>query len=137
MNKYITTCPQDSTLEKNIKDASHHQTIIGWENSLRGYMSKYWAKVQSLDKTNTVDKRKRAPWNTTFIRGLINMHKTIWNARNTHINGNTIRETQQRLRQRVIDKVKAIYNENPKLAKRYPMITNINLDDRIRRSTQA
>lgn len=97
MNKYGTTCPQDSTLERTIKDASHHQTIIGWENSLRGYTSKYGAKVRSTDKTNTVDKRKHAPWTTTLIRGLINLHKTIWNTQNTHINGNTIRETHQKL----------------------------------------
>jgi hypothetical protein len=138
MNKYCITCqPPDSTLQRAIRDAKQHQTIIGWENLLRGYTSTYWAKVQSFDSTARSSGKKKIPWTIFFLRSIFNLHKTIWNDRNTYIHGKTIQENQQKLRQRVIDKVKAIYKENPTLAKRYPAITNAPLENRIRRSTQA
>jgi hypothetical protein len=63
-------------------------------------------------------------------------HKKIWNDRNTHIHGSSIKEQHQKLRQRTLDKVKKIYKENVKLAPRYQAINAIPLENRLRHTTQ-
>jgi hypothetical protein len=134
-NKF-TPSPTSSTKLKDILgDALHHQTIIGWENALRGFTSQYWFKAQLTDQSKVDDKR-RAPWNIMFMRSLINLHKQIWDDRNTVVHGKTLQEQHQKLRHHITDKVRAIYSKNYKLAPRFPAINAIPLEIRLRRTTQ-
>ncbi len=97
-NKNMSSSTLDSSLHNIITDAQHHPTILGWENALRGYTSKYyWAKIQSKDTPKHTDNKRKAPWNKTLVQCLVTFHKTIWNDRNTYINGKTIKENQQKL----------------------------------------
>jgi hypothetical protein len=98
-------------------------------------------KLQLLDSqrsTITNNGKKCAPWNIVFIRSLISLHQKIWTDRNTHVHvhGTSIKEHQQKLRQRVLEKIKSIYNENCQLAPRYQAINTIPIENRQRQTTQ-
>ena len=121
-NKYQVKYPPSHELNKILKDAIHHQNIIGWENFLRGYASSYWVKAHLHDMPQINDTKKRGPWNTRLIRGILNVHKQIWDDRNAHVHGQTFKECQEKLRQRTIEIVRKIYRENPRLAPRYQSI---------------
>jgi hypothetical protein len=123
-------------MARALSDAQHHQNIIGWENALRGYTSTYWMKAQLSDQKIVKNNKKRAPWNTIFIRSLVTLHKKIWTDRNIHVHGLSIKEQHQKLRQQTLDKVRNIYQENIKLAPRYQAINTIPLDNRLRHTTQ-
>jgi hypothetical protein len=112
MENHLSECLQVQTLERytkadhspsqitsSLNDAIHHQNIIGWENLLRGFTSSLWSKAQHQNLPNERSKTKRAPWNTILIRRAIELHKTIWEDRNTFVNGKTIKESHQKLRQ--------------------------------------
>lgn len=48
-------------------------------------------QVQLLDKNKDDVEKKRAPWNIVFVHSLISLHKQLWNDRNTHVHGKTIK----------------------------------------------
>ncbi len=54
----------------------------------------------------------------------------------THFHGTSIKENHQKLRQRVLEKVKSIYDENCQLAPQYQAINTIPLENRQRQTTQ-
>jgi hypothetical protein len=138
LQKYKITPPQLVDMATALSDATRHQNILGWENAIRGFTSKYWMKLQLCDQlqSNNNKSKKSAPWNTVFIRSLIHLHKQIWSDRNVHVHGKSIKETHQKLRQRVIEQVKTLYEENFKFSSRYQAITAIPLDKRLRHTTQ-
>jgi hypothetical protein len=119
-----------------LNNAIHHQNIIGWENLLRGYASTYWVKTQIKYSLNASSNRRRAPWNTTLISSVIELHKNIWEERNLIVHGETVQESLHKLHQRTIEQVKELYKENPILAPRFPAIKAIPLDQRLRRTTK-
>jgi hypothetical protein len=119
-----------------ITDAQHHQSIIGWENAIRGYTSSFWLKAHLATRINNGTNKRKAPWNRILVQSLINLHRQIWHDRNVSINGNTIQEKQAKLRQQVTEKVTSIYNKNFKLAPRYQAIKAVKMEDRLRRSTR-
>lgn len=134
--KYKST---DSASEINtslITDAQHHQSIIGWENAIRGYTSSFWLKAHLATRINNGTNKRKAPWNRILVQSLINLHRQIWHDRNVSINGTTIQEKQAKLRQKVTEKVTSIYNKNYKLAPRYQAIKAVKMEDRLRRSTR-
>ncbi len=99
-------------MKRKLTDAIKHQNIIGWENALRGYTSKYWMEAQRQDQHTMKDSKKKPPWNITLIRSIHNLHIKIWSDRNTHVHGTSIKENYQKLRQRTLEKVKNINKEN-------------------------
>lgn len=135
-NTYKATVSQTTEMKRKLTDAIKHQNIVGWENALRGYTSKYWMEAQRQDQHTMKDSKKRSPWNITLIRSLRNLHMKIWSDRNTHIYGTSLKENYQKLRQRTLEQVKNIYNKNAKLAPRYQAIKTIPLETRLCHTTQ-
>jgi hypothetical protein len=136
IDKYTTTDQPPPQIKTTLNDAIHHQNIIGWENLLRGYTSSFWSRIQHQIPQNEISKSKRAPWNTILIRKALELHKNIWEDRNIFVNGKTIKESHQKLRQRTLERVKSIYHDNPKLASRYSAIKEVLLEQRLRRTTK-
>jgi hypothetical protein len=64
---------------------------------------------------------------------MLNINKAIWTDRNTFMHGKTTIEAHQKARQAVLKKVKEIYQQHPKLAKRYPDIKQIPLEERLKK----
>jgi hypothetical protein len=135
-HKYTATVSQMMEMKQKLSDVIKHQNIVGWENALRGYTSKYWMAAQRQDQHTVKDSKRRPPWNITLIHSLLNLHIKIWSDRNTHIHGASLKENHQKLRQRTLEQVKNIYDENAKLAPRYQAIKTISLETRLRHTTQ-
>jgi len=129
-----TTSNADTSL--HIRRAIQHQNIIGWENFTRGYISNKWAKIQQSMTTTDIKYRKRNDWNTTLVKTVLSLHQKIWQHRNQDIHGNTIAEARALARQNICQWVHDLYKHPPRLAKRYPPITNIPIEQRLRKTTQ-
>ncbi len=120
-----------------LTEAKHHQSIIGWDNFIRGFTSTYWMKAQSIKMIDTAaNAKRRGPWNIRFVRGILNLHRQIWEARNKQTHGNMIQENHQKPRRRILGKVKELYTETPLLAPLYPAIREIPIDCRLRCPTR-
>jgi hypothetical protein len=120
--------------EETINKARRHQNLIGWDMLLRGFSSKFWAVAQEKVATTTSTLRKPA-WSTVFVDNMLLIHKKIWEDRNQFVHGKTLNETRQKARQAILKKVREIYQTQPVLAKRYPRINQIPLEDRLKKST--
>jgi hypothetical protein len=135
-NTHKATVSQTIEMKRKLTGTIKHQNIVGWENALRGYTSKYWMEPQRQDQHTMKDSKKRPPWNITLIRSLLNLHIKILSDRNTHIHGTSLKGNYQKLRQHTLEQVKNIYNKNAKLAPRYQAINTIPLETRLRHTTQ-
>jgi hypothetical protein len=66
---------------------------------------------------------------------MVDLHKEIWANSNTFIHGKTREEQLAKAREAIIKQVRNIYNKPPTLAKQYPAVTSINIEQRLQRST--
>jgi hypothetical protein len=99
-------------LPTTLKKATCHQNIIGWNNFLRGYISKLW-----IISNSTTDNIKHATkWCDKLTPLMMQLHKKIWDGCNAHVPGKTAEEARIKAREAIINKVKLIYQKLPKLA---------------------
>jgi len=74
-HKLLSTLP----LHKLLLDVIEQQTEIGWDNLLRGRISKLWHKAQKLHcPTNTP-----TTWTKQYIKLTIQATDSVWSVRNT------------------------------------------------------
>jgi hypothetical protein len=130
-NKYLITDPEP----KIISNACQHQNIIGWDLLLRGYASKYWSSAQK-DMVDDRTPPTKTKWNHTFVKHMIDLHRNIWTDRNTFVKGKDKKEAMEKARHSIIQRVQSLYQKPPKLAQRYPSVTSISLEDRLRKPTK-
>jgi hypothetical protein len=119
--------------QRTLKTATQHQNIIGWDNYLRGYVSIHWCNQTTEMKT----RRSKVKWFDRLTDTALSLITTIWKKRNEMVHGKTILEQRQKAREAVLEKVRIIYRENPKLAPRYAAIYEVPLERRLKRSTNT
>lgn len=113
-HKY-TIPPNDWMSPAILTKAKHHQNIIGWDNFLRGYISKLWTNYN-----NTNDNIKGTnKWHDKLIPLMMKLHHKIWNG------------------EAVNNKVKLMYQKPPKLAPRYQSILNTPLKQCLKHTTTS
>jgi hypothetical protein len=114
---------QHSTCVNAANTATKHQNIIGWENFMRGFIYKKWAATQQ----HTKHKRHRSiqSWSHQLTRQIVELLLAIWQDRNQAIQQKSIAESRFKAREAIVKKVNDIYKNPPKLATRYPAITQI------------
>jgi hypothetical protein len=66
---------------------------------------------------------------------VITLYQAIWAHRNSFLHGNSQRDAQQKLRQRILSTVEDIYNNPPILHRRFSRIKHIPLNERMKPST--
>ncbi len=114
--------------------ATRHQNILGWDNFIRGYISKKWLYANqrmTAQKTKSTGKK----WNIIVTQVILDMHHEIWKSRSESVHGKTKKEARERARAAIERQVKVIYQTPPKLALRFPKITEVPLEIRLRKTT--
>jgi hypothetical protein len=75
-------------------------------------------------------------WANTLTGAALDLHKAIWANRNTLVHGNNLKESQERLRAKIIAQVTELYQNPPVLAHRYQKIISIPLTTRLLKPTK-
>jgi len=123
-----------SCISPSLLDAIRHQNIIGWGCFLRGYTSIYW-KHNFVALYNNAHSHPRPDWDIRLVTLAIDLYTQVWHHRNAHIHGYSRKEANEKLRLRVQEEVRQVYNNPPSLHNRYPNITSVPLTERLSRST--
>ncbi len=112
-----------------VRDAIHHQNILGWNSFLCGYISKLWHKLAKRPQT-----KKKTCWAEKLPIWPLILHKAIWEGCNTHVHVNDIKVAKQRAREAIMQRVKQLYQNPPRLATRYCSIHSVPLETCLRKS---
>jgi hypothetical protein len=123
-------------LDSLATEVTQSQNIIGWHNFLKGYISRCWVSLQHEATASNGYTKKQSRWDLIFTSAILDLHKKIWEDRNIFVHGKTQLESMAKLRQAVERKVRQLYDNHVKLAKRYQPITAIPLDQRLYKSTR-
>jgi hypothetical protein len=110
--------------------AIRHQNLIGWDKFLLGYISQHWT-ISYDTLHDPLLSPPRVDWDCQLILAIFCLYKGIWDNRNSFLHGSSREDSRQKLRDRLIDQVKELYNNLPKLATRYPPIRFLPFDQRI------
>jgi hypothetical protein len=121
--------PKNCNISVYTNTAVRHQNILGWDNFLRGYISKYWGNIGASQG------ERGKSWESKLTSSILRLHKEIWDGCNTFVHGKTIDEARHKAREAVLDRVKEIYKKTPSLASRYPSILEVSLQNRLKRTT--
>jgi len=110
-----------------------HYNIIGCDNFLKGYISKYWKDIKQHCTTASICQN----WDARLIQSVLRLYQSLWFNRNTCLHGKSWKESKEKLRQRVINAVIKIYNHPPKLHSRFRKVLSVPLDRRLRATTTS
>jgi hypothetical protein len=124
----------DRVTSRKVRTCVKHQNIIGWDNFMRGYISKHWNAINDLSMSSTYGKKMQ--WSTTLIKVILELHAKIWTDRNQHLHGQTREEAKVKAREAIIKRVTELYNKPPRLAPRFQQITSTPLIIRLKKSTK-
>lgn len=112
-----------NTIQPQVTKALHHQNIIGWENILRGYVSNFWTTAQLTTRPKNKNKTAHNQWGIKLTQLMIDLHRSIWEDRNLFVHGKDRKESNEKARIMLQERIRKIYRHAPKLASRYPPLT--------------
>ncbi len=98
-------------------DAIRHQNIIRWDTSV------FW-KTLYYSLFHDDHSHPRPDWDTRLVALARDLYQKIWHRRNTHIHGHSKKVANEKLRLRIQQEVRLLYDSPPVLHKRYPCITS-------------
>jgi hypothetical protein len=119
-----------------ISRATRSQNLIGWNNFLKGYISKHWKSAQDASTSSRIPGTKRDRWDIDVTALAIDLLRKLWEDRNVYVHGKTIQEANEKLRARVHATVVQLYTKPPKLAPRYQKISTVSLEQRLQKPTK-
>ena len=67
---------------------------------------------------------------------MIELYFSIWEEHNLDLHGRTVEESKQKAREAIISRVQTIYVNPPILVSRFPAVTSIPLNQRLKCTTQ-
>jgi hypothetical protein len=132
----LISLPPD--IHYNLISTIRLQNIIGWVSFLRGFIASSWMTL--FDEITNYDppvshRCPSKPWDNYLTELSLSLYKGIWTTRNNSIHGSTKAEASLLQRQRVIREVHSIYANPPSLAKRFPKIRSVPLNQRLKKNT--
>lgn len=83
-----------------------HQNILGWDSSLRGFMSTFWEDIY-INAHSLSHSRIENQWAQKLVETMLSLSSDIWKDRKQHLNGTTVVEAKQKLCECV--QVKEVY----------------------------
>ena len=72
---------------------------IGWDLFLKGYISEQWIQLYSCIRSDPMDTPQPLVWIEFLRHGELNLLKDIWDERNAKIHGQSMKESQCKVRE--------------------------------------
>jgi hypothetical protein len=95
----------------------------------------YWGELYQDLYDISNEKHINPNWSEHLVRAALELYKGIWDDQNKCLYGNSRKESQQKLRDRILQHVNKLYKHPPSLLRWYPAISSISFQERSRRST--
>jgi len=127
--------PSPPHIQQLLLNSIHHQNIIGWQNFPKGHILLYWISVYQASTTMASPYSPSNTWDVKLVELAITLAHQIWSFRNSSIHGSSRVASKLKFRERVLSKVKRIYDHHPTLHPRFKTISAVPLTYRIQRST--
>lgn len=106
--------PSISTLPHCLIKVIRHQNLLGWHLMFCGYISTFWLPAYNKLFDHTQSSPNLA-WDVILVCNLLQMFKSIWSDRNTSFHGNSREEQRIKLWEYILEQIKLIYKNPPKL----------------------
>ena len=90
---------RDTYLHKSTSQALRSQNILGWQNFLKGYISKHWTIAQDAATPPSSSISKHQQWDIDLTASVLDMYKHIWDDRNLFVHGASLKEAQHKKRE--------------------------------------
>jgi hypothetical protein len=84
-----------------------------------------------LHSTQERMKKPGLSWDIQLTKPTLQLVDDLWDDRNKEVHGNTVEEAKQQAREVVLENVRQIYKQPPKLAQKYPSILEVPLGNRL------
>ena len=106
----------ESPTDTLVKEAWEEQSLIGWDQVLKGRISTRWGNSQGLFYGNNPTTRKaehftEAVWVTKTIASLPRFTLGLWNDWCDTLHGATLEERQRMKREKLLDKLQKCYDQ--------------------------
>ena len=104
----------DSPIDRAVRAAWKSQRTIGWENILKGRISKLWGKVQALYYENNIllhDSKQylESGWMSETVGSFIDLTLGLWTERYNILHGSDITEFKQKKKEKMVERVRLRY----------------------------
>jgi len=133
--KYSIASPLPLHVKNRLIEAIRHQNILGWDNFICGYSSRYWDNMVRSAHGEGNFPNLNPSWDIKLVSGILQCSQIIWQHRNRFLHGENWIEAKQLKRNHILDQVRQIYHHPPYLHSRFPPISTISLEIRLKRST--
>jgi hypothetical protein len=124
LEKWIDTRDKVTTMTTAIhsniplRAAVLQQNKIGWNHFLRGRISKSFQTMVNDSRDIPLSAYESNKWTIWIIRSTWTHVSDIWTLRNKHLHGNTIEETAEIARAKVLQSIKNLYDRRYELPKK-------------------
>jgi hypothetical protein len=135
VHHYLNSYPISPDIHLTLLTAICHQNELGWDLFLRGFISHYWNEVYIQAHSSSPSSSPVQLWDQKLVEGSLKLIQSIWTTRNIFLHGTNKLEANQKLRERVLDRVQGIYKNPPKLNKHFKKIHSIPLQKRLQLDT--
>ncbi len=123
-------------LYKKLQLALEDQDNIGWEQGLRGYLSRQWLDAQQIEFPKSQLHALRRQWLKPVIKALWQFHDEMWTARNKILHDNS--PQAQQIRESSIDeKIRHLYQVQESFAVSDQILFDMPLETRLRTSARS
>lgn len=104
---YSTTSLHTSS-DRRLEAAIQEQNTIGWNNFLRGFISKKFETV-ARQSSKPLSRYESFKWTAQLIRAIWDQELDQWRLRNATVHGDTIEIQSQKTREKLITEANALY----------------------------
>jgi hypothetical protein len=107
--------PEDISNERRglLKRCFQEQTKLGWENMMKGIITKTWAQAARHDR------KQQRTWSTKTVNAIWETFETLWHQRNEAIYGATLEERNRILREETSQEIQRLYQDKEEIPQRY------------------
>ena len=131
----------DSEIDTLVNKAWAEQRTIGWDQILKGRISKYWGQAQGLYYRNNPDTRgnvyfSTSLWSAATVRSMLDFILHLWNNRCNSMHGVDEEDAKRIIKNKITTKVVEFYGRRGEIETDYGYLFKESLDSLRKRSTQ-
>jgi hypothetical protein len=106
-----TAYTYDQTAHKDIQSAFENQNEIGWDELIRGRMSKQWGRIMEkhFRRTQAPKRHNRIAWEQTIVKCMWRLFEATWIARNELEHGANEQETTTKQEEQINKSIQRSY----------------------------